>query len=46
MGVPEPPLLSMNFGTLNRGKPDVPEGGIGAWRPGDQIAPGDLLGVP
>lgn len=27
MGVPEPPPLSMNFGTLNRGKPEVPEGG-------------------
>lgn len=36
----------MDFGTLKRGKPSVPEGGIGAQRPGDRIALGDLLGVP
>lgn len=46
MGVPELPGPSMNFGTLNHGKPGMPEGGIGARRPGDRIAPGDLLGVP
>lgn len=51
VGVPEPPGLSMNFGTLNHGKPDnddsdVLETGIGARRPGDRIAPEDLLGVP
>jgi len=46
VGVPEPPGLSMNFGTLNRGKPDVPEGGIGARRPRDRIATGGFAGSP